>query len=278
VLPFALLIATAQIPSNTPAVTSRDWPTIQPLRVTATPDWSDYRIYPNAARKKNQEGRVIPDILVGADGKPIACRIVKSSNFPDLDAGSCKLMMEMRFDPARDSSGISTISHYSRPLIWILADERPFASSKVKARLRVENGRQVSCDVIGGEGPYVAPWSAMACLLFRDTNYFFGNSADRTLDATIEVRLDAGDRAAFLSEPWPAGEALASQRISFSINAKGDATECTPIDSRGFGRRDLNNMSPCGNLLSSLWFARPIIKGPQKGVIETRVYALDNGS
>jgi TonB family protein len=222
---------------------------------------------------KNEEGRVIPQVLVGADGRPETCRILSSSNFPELDAGSCELMMQMRFEPARDASGRAIPSQYSRPLVWLLTDPRPFASSSIRTRVTIRNGRLQSCEVVRGEGAYIAAWSALACNIFSDVEYYFGAAADRPLSAIIEVRLNAGDRAPLLGEPWPTGNALSSEKLSFVVNRDGDASACTPLESRGFGPRGLNNLSDCGRLLSILWFKVPRhAASPASGIFETRVY------
>jgi hypothetical protein len=55
------------------------WPVSKPGRILATPDWSDYRIYPLAARLKDAEGAVVSELLVGTIGEPTECRVVQSS-------------------------------------------------------------------------------------------------------------------------------------------------------------------------------------------------------
>ena len=272
ILALAAAAAAAAAAQSTSDLNSEIWPTARAGAVRATPDWSDYRIYPRAALRKDQEGLVVPELLVGPDGTPVACRIVKSSQFAELDAGSCSLMMQMRFEPARDAVGLPVPSRYSRPLLWGLTDPRPFASSMISARVSIEHGRFTRCEVIGGEGPYVAYWSALACYTFRDPAYFFGARKDENLDATIEVRLDAGDGAPFLHRPARGGLLSAEEKVSFAIDAAGAASNCTPLISRGFGPRGMNNLSPCGRLLSTLWFKDPPKNAPPKrGLFETRV-------
>jgi TonB family protein len=268
----------AQVGPGSQTSTTQAWPGIRPGRVIATPDWSDYRIYPGAARKKDEEGKVVPEILVGADGKAQACRIVSSSNFADLDAGSCHLMMQMRFEPAWDPSGTPVPSHYSRTLIWLLSDPRPFASSRLRAHFTIADSRMQACDVVGGEGPYTAAWAAMGCAVLSDAKYDF-LAGLRSANVTMEVRLDANDRAILLDEPWPAGEPVAVQKITFTVNGKGDPVGCTPVESRGFGERGMNNLSPCGGLLSNLWFENPP-RGtpPWKGTMDTRVYVVSDNA
>lgn len=268
ILALALAQATAQANDNPLS----PWPTVKPGRVISTPDWSDYRIYPAAARNKGQEGEVLPEVLVGEDGKPLACRILKSSKFAELDSGTCKLMMQMRFEPARDPSGRRIRSRYSRTLVWGLEDERPFASAVLRTHLRLAGGHVASCEVIGGEGPYVAFWSGLACPFFRDVNYYFGSRSQEAIDATIEIALDAGDNAPFLQQPQLSGTVIAEEKIAFTINASGDPSACTPVESRGFGPRGLNNLSPCGRLLSTLWFVgAPKGTPPRRGFFQTRV-------
>ena len=254
---------------------SEMWPSVSAGRVTATPDWSDYRIYPVAALRKEQEGLVVPELLVGVDGVPLACRILKSSRFAELDAGSCALMMKMRFEPGRDAAGNPVPSRYSRPLMWGLTDPRPFASSRILARVSIAAGRFTGCEVVEGQGPYLAYWSGLACPTFRDAAYFFGDRRNETLNATIEVRLDAGDGAPFLNQPARTGELVAEEKVAFGIDATGSANNCRPIISHGFGVRGMNNLSPCGRLLSILWFEKPPKGAPsRKGTFETRVTLL----
>lgn len=267
---FLALAAAAAVQSAD--IANEAWPTIRPGPITATPDWSDYRIYPRAALVRNQEGLVVPELLVGPDGRAVACRILKSSQYKELDAGSCELMMRMRFEPARDAAGLPVPSHYSRPLLWGLTDPRPFASSMISARVSIQNGRFTSCEVIGAEGAYTAFWSALACMTFKEPAYFFGARKDDTLDGIIDVRLDAGDGAAFLRRPASPGRVTAEEKISFAIDAEGNASKCAPLISSGFGPRGMNNLSPCGRLLSVLWFERPKNgASPRNGVFETRV-------
>jgi TonB family protein len=277
---FSILAAaaSAQLAPATigsPSIPEQQWPTAVAGRILSTPDWSDYRIYPAASLRKEQEGRVVPEMLIGIDGKPEACRILVSSKFKELDAGSCGLMMQMRFEPALDLTGNPVASHYSRALVWGLTDPRPFASSTLTARVRIADGSLEQCEVVGGEGQYVAFWSAVACNFFGDTDYYFGDRSKDSLSAIIDVRLDASDNSPFLEKPWRSGPIIAGEKVTFAINNSGDASSCVPVESHGFGRRGMNNLSPCGRLLSVLWFKNPR-KGntARNGVFETRVVQI----
>jgi len=275
---FQLLFTAALAQSAAAAATADEiWPTVSPSRIVSTPDWSDYRIYPRAALQKEQEGQVVPELLIGTDGVPKKCRILVSSNFSELDAGTCDLMMKMRFEPARDASGAAVPSHFQRATVWGLTDPRPFASSTLRVRLAIEGDRVTRCDVVGGEGPYVAFWSGLACAVYRDVGYYFAARRQDKLSAVVDVRLDAGDNAPFLREPWISGNEIAAERISFKINDKGDASECTPVETHGLGTHGLNNLSPCERLLSGLWFEHAPTGAPRRsGLFETRVTVIED--
>lgn len=270
---FQVLFVAALAQSALPVAPSQEpWPTNSPGRILSTPDWSDYRIYPEAALEKEQEGRVVPELLIGKDGVPKACRIVVSSKFAELDSGTCDLMLKMRFEPARDAAGAPIPSHFERATIWGLTDPRPFASSSLRVRLAIADGAVKRCDVVGGEGPYVAFWSGLACSVYGDVGYYFPSRRQGTLAALVDVRLDAGDNAPFLKEPWISGDEIAAEKIAFTINNEGDASACAPIETHGLGSRGLNNLSPCERLLSGLWFeSSPPGAATRKGLFETRV-------
>jgi len=274
VIGLLLSLALAQSQAAT-ATETPPWPTAPAGRILSTPDWSDYHTYPPAAQEKEQQGRVRPEIRIGADGTPIECRIVETSNFPELDAGTCERFMQMRFEPARDASGQPVESHYTRWVNWRLTDEQPFASSMLRIRLQVDSGRVTRCKVEAGEGQYVAYWSSFACSIFRDFKYYLGEHASRSVEALIEVRLDAGDGATFLQSPWADGTAIAAEKVAFTISPSGDASECAALERHGFGPRGLNNLSQCGRLLATLWFAPSATAGgARKGTFETRVVAV----
>jgi TonB family protein len=244
------------------------WPTVAPERILSTPDWSDYQVYPETARRKSQEGRVVAGLLIDIGGTPSACRIDTSSGYPELDSGTCALMMTMRFVPAHDMSGQAVASTFRRTMRWVLGDARPFASGSLDARLDIVDGRLAGCDVTA-KGGYVAYWSMTACSFFADTAYYFGSNAATVRHARIAVRLDAADQDPLLDEPWPDGQPISQQRVTFTINKEGDPSECKILLDRGFGPRGLNNLSPCGRLLSDLWLKKA--KG-RHGTFETRVY------
>lgn len=57
--------------------------------------------YPLAARRRNQEGRVLLTVLVRADGTCGEARLKKTSGFELLDGSALKTVRQWRFVPAR---------------------------------------------------------------------------------------------------------------------------------------------------------------------------------
>ena len=208
-------------------------------------------------------------MLVGTDGKPKECRIVSTSFFRELDSGTCDLMMKMRFMPSRDEHGNAVLSRYSAHFNWRLTEPRKFESAYLLTRLSLRNGKVKDCTVTEGAGSYLTFWSSLVCTFLVDAKYYFG--ARQSGDAIVEFRLDAGDGADVLKKRWASENATARERITFAINEKGDASQCDATDQYGFGARGLNNLSPCGRLLSILWFESAPANTPRKGTFETRV-------
>lgn len=75
--------------------------------------------YPKEAIKAGAYGRVIAYLAVGADGAVKQCRILSSAG-TTLNAGTCKVAMRARFEPARDAAGKAVPSSYILPVRWVL--------------------------------------------------------------------------------------------------------------------------------------------------------------
>lgn len=87
----------------------------------ASPPFTGEFSYPAEAMKKNEKGRAIADIDVAADGRPIACRIRRSSGSISLDNATCEVMMKLgRFEPAVDVFGASFAGTANGSLNWTL--------------------------------------------------------------------------------------------------------------------------------------------------------------
>jgi protein TonB len=66
----------------------------------------DERDYPKAAFRAGAEGALTTRSVIGADGRVESCDIVESSGNADLDATTCRLIVERyRYEPSRDADG-----------------------------------------------------------------------------------------------------------------------------------------------------------------------------
>ena len=77
-----------------------------------------YQDYPAEALRNRWQGSVVADLTISAEGRPTACRIVKSSGHKVLDDVTCKLIMtRARFTPAKDQTGKPKESTLRTPVI-----------------------------------------------------------------------------------------------------------------------------------------------------------------
>lgn len=112
---LSLFLALAQIVITGPPATN---PPPQP---------ADYifsgQDYPTDAVRNHWEGTVLVDVLIGTDGSPKSCAIVKSSGHRLLDDTTCNLIMtRAKFAPPKDKSGNPTEEHFQPPKVtWRLA-------------------------------------------------------------------------------------------------------------------------------------------------------------
>lgn len=81
--------------------------------------------YPAAALAAHAEGTVVVKLRIGIDGRPRACRIVRSSRNDELDLATCKIMlMRARFSPARDANGNPVEDDFQTPpIVWRIEDD-----------------------------------------------------------------------------------------------------------------------------------------------------------
>jgi protein TonB len=56
-------------------------------------------VYPISARRRNEEGTVVLDVTVGADGRASDVALVTSSGYPDLDRAAQRAAAKARFKP-----------------------------------------------------------------------------------------------------------------------------------------------------------------------------------
>jgi protein TonB len=76
--------------------------------------------YPAEARRLGQQGRVILEVEVGADGRAANVSVKRSSGFPALDSAAVQGVRRWTFDPAR-VAGLPVVSRADVPVNFSLA-------------------------------------------------------------------------------------------------------------------------------------------------------------
>lgn len=77
--------------------------------------------YPEEARRQREQGVVLVNVEVGADGRPDEVSLKRSSGFPMLDEAAVDAVRRWRFDPAR-AGGLPVSSRVDVPVRFSLAD------------------------------------------------------------------------------------------------------------------------------------------------------------
>lgn len=90
--------------------------------------WVTNADYPARAMREEREGMTGFKIIIGADGLPKSCEIIASSGHGDLDAATCRLVMERaRFTPGRNARGEATGGTHSNRVRWQIPEDEGFA-------------------------------------------------------------------------------------------------------------------------------------------------------
>jgi protein TonB len=92
-----------------------------PATPVAQQRWFTNLDYPSDALGAGAQGVTEFQILIGIDGKPKSCQILKSAGHPSLDKATCKIVMRRgRWKPALDDSGQAVESRFSSRFTWII--------------------------------------------------------------------------------------------------------------------------------------------------------------
>ena len=71
------------------------------------------------SRRQNEQGKVVHNVTVGADGLPQGARLVKSSGFERLDQAAYKTLMTWRYAPGK-RNGVPTAMSYDQVVTFVL--------------------------------------------------------------------------------------------------------------------------------------------------------------
>lgn len=78
--------------------------------------------YPEAALEELEQGALIVELSVSAEGRAAACRIVESSDSVSIDAATCRILTRRaRFRPARDAAGRPIADRVQQKVRWEIA-------------------------------------------------------------------------------------------------------------------------------------------------------------
>ena len=78
-----------------------------------------YSDYPRSALRANEQGNVVAQWDVAADGAVEDCRVVRSSGSATLDTETClQITRRLRYDPARDAAGVPLRSTDAMVIGW----------------------------------------------------------------------------------------------------------------------------------------------------------------
>ena len=102
-----------------PAETSR---AARPIGDVA--QWFGPEMYPPAALRAGEQGRVAVRLVLDAAGRPTGCEVATSSGSAVLDSSTCEIAItHLRFTPAIDGEGQPIASRYPLAIRWVLPRE-----------------------------------------------------------------------------------------------------------------------------------------------------------
>ena len=266
-------------PSIPPVAAEAAWPPPMKLAQLRSPDWSDPDLYPAEARRLNQQGNVTAEVLIGKDGVPRACRTYRSSGYPALDAGTCALLMQVRYVRPVDGQGRPVEATQRSMIVWRLSPEPTrFAASGMTVRLRPEPGAPLlplkpgKCEVTG-TGPLFPEWAKTACAVFAgERAYYLGEHRHTATGASLFVAMTPASSKPTWTDAG-LGRLVSSRRIHFEVDRKGNMRNCRTSIDQGLARLGIDRSYPCGMFLFQHRFGKVgQDQRPRSGVIEIRAF------
>lgn len=231
--------------------------------------WIAASDYPTEALASQAQGTVRVTLEVDADGRPTACAIAKSSEFPILDSTTCDLLMQRaRFKPARDDKGNAVAGDHSQNVRWEIPAPTPveFVSGMLVATFRLSpDNVVVDCkgEVFGG----LPDW--MEKRLCEGVASQMGGPRTEGLE-TIRFALSHSlSDTPYLIEPGPDwGTLIARQTTRFEINSQGEVDNCRVTAAIG----DLPPGGSCAMLSRDTYVVEP--DRSREGVYDIAVFGV----
>jgi protein TonB len=86
--------------------------------------WATTNDYPSSSLRLGEQGSVRFELAVAADGRVSDCRVLVSSGSPELDAATCKRVIQRaRFEPATDGTGGRVSGTYTGTIRWVIPQD-----------------------------------------------------------------------------------------------------------------------------------------------------------
>lgn len=202
--------------------------------LTAPADLFGPDAYPPEAIRNDEQGRVVAQLAIGADGAVGQCTIVTSSGSAALDATTCRQARTARFQPARDRRGRAVAIAYRLPVRWVLPQPVAwvFAPWSMAAHLMIDGeGRAQACTAdftgpaprVDGDPCTFRSADAATLLTLR------GGAGAAVRETVITVALLPGDGAGSTA---PAG-ATAYGAMRVTIAPDGGVADCLALTATG---------------------------------------------
>lgn len=116
------------VPASKPSAPSAAVPAVPvgqgPKPIGNPGEWFPADSYPEAAKVAAQEGRTDFSLEIDAKGHIMTCNIVNSSGSELLDTTTCsQLILNGRFEPARDAQGRAVAGRWESAMRWRLLEQ-----------------------------------------------------------------------------------------------------------------------------------------------------------
>jgi TonB family protein len=245
---IALLAAAALTPAR---------PT--PIDVTS---WFTVKDYPAEAQKGGVEGSVIFEVDVDSIGKPIACRIAKSSGSAVLDQATCRIVLERaHFKPAI-SNGKAVLGVFSQTTTWRLQGGVPMNGYFATIVDFSKDAQHPQCTIVQ-KGPVKPPTCDQVLSHFGS----YGTTQKLTKFVTlVSVTMGA-------EEPYR-GELDWGRRISFTAldlyNTKDGKQSCVVVALEG----DEADPAPCASFHATTVLSDEEKKATPRQHLERSAFAI----
>lgn len=210
-------------------------PSIIPIPIGSAADWFPQSAYPAAARRAEQEGRVVFRLAIDPRGMVAGCTIVTSSGSEARDAGTCELARaNAHFKPA-DERTVPATRDWVGAVRWKLEKSAPIPAISFSQVGRFEisgTGAPTSC-VADATGPVPLAATGDPCTRFKPEALFkrLGALHGQPVRVTLQLALVMDGDPGFPEEQKVAGRTiLMMSRAHIDIAPDGRVINCEILE------------------------------------------------